>query len=433
MIQKLRFKFVMVAMSGIGCLLLLILLSVNLFMTFSSRSQGFAMLEDIAFKAATADALQRGTVPPTNEIGNNPLSSQSPAASDALQRPARRPPAYQDAFRFFSISYDENGLVSDTNYNPDSDLSESDILALGKKVLHDRHPAAVPRKGTVQSRYLYLLAQKESGYRLYFLDYSVEHTMTYRLFWLCLFVGLGGMLVLFAVVWWLSGWMVRPVQDAFEKQKQFIADASHELKTPLTILSANADVLAASLTDNRWLGHIQEQVIRMNTLIRELLDLARLDSGSHPPDFTAFDLSSAVSATALSFESLAFENGIRFCTQISDGLCLTGSETAIRQLTTILLDNAFKYTDPGGCVTLSLLEKGDKKILSVHNTGKGIAQEDLKHIFERFYRSDNSRSRESGGYGLGLSIAASIARQHKGQLNAESDGESFVEFTFRVR
>ena len=245
-------------------------------------------------------------------------------------------------------------------------------------------------------------------------------------------VGMIGMCLLFAAVFFLSGWIVKPVEHAFEKQKNFIADASHELKTPLTIINANAEVLQNSLGENKWLQHILEQTNRMNLLIRDLLDLARLDSAPKAIAFSDFDFSRAVTASALSFESLAFETHKTYRMEIADGVHCTGNEGAIRQLVTILLDNAFKYSEAGAQITISLSRKGDKKILSVLNTGRGISKEDQKHIFERFYRSDNSRSRESGssgGYGLGLAIAASIVSSHSGQISVKSDEVSYTQIT----
>lgn len=417
MIKKLRLKFIAVTMTCISFLLLLILLVINLFMTVSSRKQGYEMLAEFADSRREERTLPFfKEAPPQDPDGSGP--SFPPGRGQRMHN-------YQDAFRIFSVSCDADGTILDVDYNPDSGLEESSILEIGKKAL-EKNPSHTDAQGIVQSRYLFITRSKDTDWQIYFLDYSVEHTMTFRLFYLCLFAGLGGMVILSAAVFFLSGWMIKPVQDAFDRQKQFIADASHELKTPLTIITTNAEVLSCALGESKWLLHILEQTKRMNALIRELLDLARLDAGQKKPDFMNFDLSRAVSSSALSFESLAFETHKTFQMQVEHGLTLFGSEQAIRQLVTILLDNALKYADEKGTVTLSLLSKGDKKILTVYNTGKGIAPEDQKHIFERFYRSDNSRSRESGGYGLGLAIAASITEQHKGHISVKSDGSSYT-------
>ncbi len=245
---------------------------------------------------------------------------------------------------------------------------------------------------------------------------------------MCLWVGLAGMLIILIPVIFLSRWIAKPVQLAFDKQKQFIADASHELKTPLTIITTNAEVLENTLPDNKWLHYILEQSKRMKVLIDNLLDLARLDSGNEKAFFQSFDLSKTVRKAALSFESLAYEYEKNYIWEIADGLSLYGNEENIKQLVTILLDNAFKYSNAKGCIAISLTQSAEKKQLLVHNTGKGIDIKDQKHIFERFYRIDSSRSRQSGGYGLGLSIAESIVKNHKGQISVKSDGKSYTDF-----
>ena len=166
----------------------------------------------------------------------------------------------------------------------------------------------------------------------------------------------------------------------------------------------------------------------MKNLINSLLELARLDAYSDTGSYLTFDLSRAVKNAALSFESLAFEYEKSYSMEIEDGFSLHGNETHIKQLVTILLDNAFKYSDEHGTVRICLSAHGDKKMLLVSNTGKGISPEDQKHIFERFYRSDSSRNRQYGGYGLGLSITQSIVKAHKGHISVKSDGQSFTEF-----
>lgn len=415
MIRQLRYKFIAVTMLCIGALFLLILLVINVFMTVSSRNRGYEMLRHFADEMEFSDG---SGVP-----GQDGQGQQEIAGRDELITPP--PPSnYQDAFRIFSIEYDAGKNVLEVNYNHDSDLSEEDILLIGEKADPEQE------HGVVAGHYLYLSRQTENGHELFFLDYSVEHSMIFDLFILCLAAGLAGIFLLFLAVLFLSRWMIRPVEDTLEKQKQFIADASHELKTPLTIISANAEVLSSSLGENKWLAHILEQIGRMNALIRELMDLARMDAAQKALPMAPFDLSRVVATAALSFESLAYESGKTYRMDIPEGISYQGDESAIRQLVTILLDNAFKYADERGTIVISLIRKGEKRTLSVMNTGKGISSEEQKHIFERFYRSDASRSRlsgsdeQAGGYGLGLSIAASIVASHRGRIGVRSDGHS---------
>lgn len=247
----------------------------------------------------------------------------------------------------------------------------------------------------------------------------------------------------------LSRRIVLPVRDAFNKQKQFISDASHELKTPITVINANIDLLRTEIGENKWMDYIEAEGQRMTALITNLLTLSRISSEESTvgdsAHFCEFDLSSALLGTALSFESLAFEHGISYDVAIAEDLCCTGCETEIRQLAAILLDNAMKYTSPNGSVRITLqsctvsegrsltLRRRPRRIalLAVSNTGAEIPKEELEKIFDRFYRTDKSRNRASGGFGLGLAIAKSIAEKHGGEILVESRG-GWTTFSARI-
>lgn len=324
--------------------------------------------------------------------------------------------------RIFSVSYDETGNLTNISTGGNPNLTEEGLKSIADRILEK------PKEKGRISGYLYLYEKEAGNISIYFLDYTPENSMSTRLTRVCLGVGLAGMLVIFILVVFLSKWVTKPVKLAFDKQKQFIADASHELKTPLTIITANAEVLQGNIPDNKWLGYILEQSNRMKHLINNLLDLAKLDAYSEKQNFTSVDLSKTVKNAALSFESLAYEYGKQYQMEIEDNLWVSGCESQLKQLTVILLDNAFKYSDEHGTVKITLSSHGEKKQLLVYNTGKGIATKDQKRIFERFYRSDSSRSRQSGGYGLGLSIAQSVLASHKGNIQVKSDGTTYTEF-----
>lgn len=227
----------------------------------------------------------------------------------------------------------------------------------------------------------------------------------------------------------LSRWAIRPVQIAFENQQRFISDASHELKTPLTVISANADVLESEIGENKWLDNIKSQSTVMNELVHDLLDLAKLDETSEDMEITEFDLSSIVLSKALEFECTAFENGKTFEQNITDNLIYKGNEESIKHLVSILIDNAIKHSNENGIVRVTLTTNGNRKIFQVYNTGNGIKNEEKDKIFNRFYRSDRSRSRETGGYGLGLSIAKSIVDAHNGTITVDGEENKWISFT----
>lgn len=422
MIKKMRYQFILVTMGCISFIFVLILSVINISMTLSSRNQGYSLLE----RMAEAPNDRERSRSPENRKETFPSFDDT---SESNEGSGDSPPAGHiggfDAFRIFSVLYDTYGTVKDVFYNENSDLDSAAIEELANDIISSPHLHA---KG-VSSKYLYIIKETENGRQIFFLDYSLEKNISLRLFWTCLSIGLAGIFFIFILVIFLSRWIVKPVQTAFDKQKQFIADASHELKTPLTIITTNAEVLSGSLPDNKWLNHILAQTNRMGTLIKNLLELAQLDSYSVNDNFSNFDMSKAVNNSALSFESLAYEYGKRYEIDIEEGINLYGNESNIRQLTTILLDNAFKYSNAKGLISISLKQQGEKKILTVENTGIGIPKEDQKRIFERFYRSDFSRSRESGGYGLGLAIAATIVKVHKGHISVKSDEISYTRFS----
>ena len=215
--------------------------------------------------------------------------------------------------------------------------------------------------------------------------------------------------------------MLAPVQASFDRQKQFAWDASHEIKTPLAVISANAEVLAREIGDNEYLGYIRSEVRRTDQLVQNLLTLARMDKGAVTAQLKRFNLSDALLAVALPFESTVFEAGKTLETDIPEGVFIKGDEAMLQQLAVILLSNALKYSDDGGTIRLSLARKGRGAALTVFNTGRGIAPEHLEKVFDRFYREDLSHSREIGGSGLGLAIARDIVEAHRGRIRAESE------------
>lgn len=224
--------------------------------------------------------------------------------------------------------------------------------------------------------------------------------------------------------------MLRPVQDAFERQKQFVWDASHELKTPLAVISANAEALSAEIGENESLSYIQSEIRRTDRLVQNLLTLARMDGGRMQPALRAFDLSRALTGVTLPFESAVFEAGRTLKTHIDEGVECTGDEEMLKQLAVILLGNALKYSNDGGEIDVRLSRRDGRPVLEVQNTGTPIPPESLPRIFDRFYRVDDSHNRENPGNGLGLSIARSIVQAHRGEIAVQSDAQHGT--TFRV-
>ena len=223
--------------------------------------------------------------------------------------------------------------------------------------------------------------------------------------------------------------LVKPVDEAVEKQKQFVWDASHELKTPLAVISANAEVLSGEIGENQSLSYIQSEVERTDHLVQNLLSLARMEKNGEKKKHERINLSQTLLSVALPFEGVVFEKGKLFETDIPEDLYCIGDAEKIKELTMILLSNALKYSDEGGTIRLSLSKHGEKRLVSVFNTGEAIPPEAQKRLFDRFYRVDSSRNRELGGNGLGLAIAKAIADEHHARIDVSSQAGSGTTFT----
>ena len=260
-----------------------------------------------------------------------------------------------------------------------------------------------------------------------FLDFERELEETFALASISFLVGVIFVILLSFPVYLLTRSALAPVRRSIEKQKQFITDAGHELKTPLAIISADADVLEMCEGENEWVSSIKSQTVRMNTLVRNLVSLSKLDEMANDAEHIEFNVSEAVLDTALNFEPMAKTRQLSFRLDVAPDLTLKGNEGEIRQLVSILCDNAIKYTNEQGEIKISLYKSGKTLTLDAFNTCDGIEKEKLPHLFDRFYRADPARARETGGYGIGLSIAKAIVERHKGRMSASSaDGKSIV-------
>lgn len=361
-----------------------------------------------------ADPLAADQVKPLKEytiITNAPRTVWT-AESNAAKRGNIPVPKSMGSIEFFVIMADKNGnfLASLNNDELDSSVAQQYVSAIIKNKASS---------GMLNS-YQFCRLDKSNGTVMVFTDKSAELDMLDQLMHTTILIGIISFVLLSVLALFLSKKSIQPIKIAFEKQKQFVSDASHELKTPLTIISANADVLADEIGENKWLTYIKAQTERMNVLVNDLLNLTRLENNASDFICSEFDLSKAIENTALPFECQAFEDNKAFDIDIQEGLTINGSERHIKQMTAIFIDNALKYSNDGGTVRITLSAQGDKKILSVFNTGCGIRDDEKNKIFERFYRSDDSRARTTGGYGLGLAIAKSIIDKHKFKITVDN-------------
>ena len=270
----------------------------------------------------------------------------------------------------------------------------------------------------------FLKEKTPMGYTIVFSDTTTESATLKNLYSICGLIFFVAMGVFLGISIFLSNWVIKPVATAWDQQRQFVADASHELKTPLSVIMANAELLehadTADEDRSKFSRNILSMTYQMRALVENLLEMARVDNGTLNMQFAALDFSELVSDAVLSFQLLYEEKGQTLQSRIPEGLTLQGSQQHLYQVMDILLDNALKYSVPGGHTNAELKRIGHSCLLTVANTGEPISREDLTNIFKRFYRVDKARSL-NGSYGLGLSIAQAIVEAHKGIIWAESD------------
>ena len=230
------------------------------------------------------------------------------------------------------------------------------------------------------------------------------------------FLSTVSLVIIYGIAKKSSKMIVKPVEETFEKQKEFISDASHELKTPLAVIEANADVLENEVGKNKWLGYIQTEIDSMNKLINELLLLAKIENVDNIKEYKLFDLSKEVNIIVSMFESMAYEKKVKLNNNIQENIMLNGNKEDIEHIISTLLDNAIKHTEPEKEVIIELTKEKNEIIMQVKNMGDPIPEEEKEKIFERFYRIDKARNRKEKRYGLGLAIAKSTVEKYNGKI-----------------
>lgn len=316
----------------------------------------------------------------------------------------------QFSTRFFSVWLDDEKQIVNTNMDSVSTITEQDVEDYTDKVLKRGK-----ERGWIGD-YRYRIMDTEDGTTVVFVNGNTYNNTSNRLLFTALLVLLGSASLILILTVVVSKRAVRPVAESYEKQRQFITDANHELKTPLTLILSNLDIVESELGKNEWLDDIRSEGERMGLLINRLVTLSRMDESTDSVMREEFNLSSAVADTVSEFESFAEERSHTLTSSINPSVYYYGDESLIRRLTAILLDNAIKYCDAGGNIQLSLICRRHP-VLTVENTYQDVDKLELNRLFDRFYRADKART-FSGSFGIGLSIAQSIVKSHKGNIAA---------------
>lgn len=411
MIRRLRRKFILINLLLVG-----VVLTVVFVLLVASNARRYADQSQAAMRMALS---WREDENPRFEIGAPPPDHNP---SDEGSRFTMVP--------VFVVTV-EDGVVTSINDGGQVEVSRETAELAAAEALASGEDSGILRRLNLRFQ---LETRPDGTVRVAFADQSWESSSLRTLILNCLLVWALAMAAFFFVGLFLSSLALRPVETAWKQQRQFVADASHELKTPLTVILSNTGIVLAHPSDtvsaqSKWLEYTQEEARQMKGLVEDLLFLAKSDAARQEFQTTQVDLSELVQGCLLPFEPVAFEAGGRLDAQVDPGLILTGDEAQLRRLVRILLDNGVKYAGAEGAVSLTLTRQQDKLRLTVRNTGAPIPPEHLPHLFERFYRADAARNRAQGGYGLGLAIAKAIVEHHRGRISVSSAVESGTVFT----
>ena len=407
MLKKLQHKFVGIAIISLVTIVFVELFSVNLVNIYQQDSDARSLLLLIAENDGVLPGSNGGNTYNAlwNPFGRSPMTSETKYST-----------------RYFVVKLHENVVMA--TYTQNISSVDTDTAFRYAQRIYDSDRGF----GFIDLYRYYYASDPDTGNSIMvFLDFEKQMVDSLTLASISFLVGLLCVVLLSFPVYLLSKNALRPVRRSIEQQKQFITDAGHELKTPLAIISADVDVLEMCEGENEWVSSIKSQTVRMNTLVRNLVSLSKLDEMANDAEHIEFNVSEAVLDTALNFEPMAKSRQLSFTLDVAPDLRFKGNEGEIRQLVSLLCDNALKYTNEGGEIRISLSKSGKTLTLDAYNTCESIEKEKLPHLFDRFYRADPARARETGGYGIGLSIAKAIVERHKGKISASTtDGKSIL-------
>lgn len=399
MIQKIKIRFITVAMAALFVLLAVIVTGMNMINYNSIVRDADIKLEMLS--------QNKGRFPEFSPNKHRPI-------------PPGMTPETPYELRYFSVLLTETGELVHSDTSRIKAIDNASAVAYAKKALKE------PGSNAFIGNYRFAMSAEGSVLRITFLDCSRD-VYAFRSFLISsICMALVGYLIFFFVILFFSNRIIKPVTESYEKQKQFITDAGHEIKTPLAIIKADVDVLEMEYGENEWLDGIQAQVKRLSSLTNDLVYLSRMEETETKLQMIEFPFSDVILEAAQAFHAIAQAQGKDFRCDVEPMLSLNGNEKSIRQLVNILIDNAMKYSPEGGIVSLSVHAQNRSLCLSVFNTTiDPIEKQNLSHIFERFYRMDFSRSSQTGGYGIGLSVAKAIVSAHNGRISAATqDGHS---------
>ena len=407
MIKRLKVKFITLAMGSLFLLLALMIIGMNT-MSYNSIIQD---ADDVLGLLSE----HRGKFPDkfTEYPGKRPrpFSAETPYES-----------------RYFTVLLDSESAEIQVNTSKIASVDSDHAIEYVQEVLKGNS-----NTGFVD-HYRFRVDVERTTLRITFLDCSTKLNTFYQFLYSSIIMALCGYVILFFVIFFVSGRILRPIAESYEKQRRFITDAGHEIKTPLAIIQADADVMGMDIGDNEWLHDIRLQAKRLAGLTSDLIYLSRMEETSTNLTKVPFCISQLIQDTAHSFQALAQIQEKDLRCMLQPELFMEGDEKTIGQLMTILLDNAMKYSPAGGIISVECHRQGKNIRITVTNsTETPVEKEKLNLIFDRFYRMESSRSTQTGGYGIGLALAQAIVSAHNGKITAHTPEphtmEIFIQFS----
>lgn len=457
MVKQLQKKFIISAMLAVTILLVVLIGGINVFNYLTTSNDNDRLMEMLGnsfenstmWNADTTDNTQppqsiTGTQQNTADASGNQNDTGFPPQDNGTKPPddkknngfGRHDKNALDSARYAAVAIDKNGNIIRTDVTHISSLTEDEATAITEALKNSA-------SGTgAYSGYLYRISDTRTGGRIIILlDNGMQISSFFTVLFISVGAGIFGWLLMLLLVILLSKKTIAPVARSIEKQKQFVTNAGHEIKTPLAIILANTDAMELHNGENKWSKNIRAQTLRLSGLMQNLLMLAKMDESSAKLPMCEFDISTAAEDTVSAFIEPAALKGVMIEQDIQKGLQLNGNRDSIVQLMTVLLDNAVKYTVSGGMIRAKLSGNEKNITLSIANTCEPI--DHPEKLFDRFYRGDSARTQKNGGYGIGLSVALAIAELHKGTITAENitdtssdspgiDTDNMLTFTIRI-
>ena len=427
MVRRLRRKFVLTAMTALLIIVVLMISCILLIYFHQQDSRADSTLQMLLDNDGTFPDMKDPSQP-DNSGGRIP--GQGPRGADfdaarAIEMPFET--------RYFTVRLDADGNILSTDVDHIAAISSEDAESYAASAF-----SSGKTKGYLDG-YKFADNVQDNGVTLIvFLDCNSSFSNLTQLFRISILIAGITLVLMLVLVVALSGNAVAPVVESLDKQKQFISDAGHELKTPLSVISANVDVLELTGEKNEWTKSIRNQVGRMTALVTNMLTLSRMDEAKWKDLFSRVNFSKIAQSTADTFRVVAKSREKEYTISIQEDLHVFGEQRALEQLCTLLLDNAMKYSSEHGSIVISLTEDHKKARLEVSNTCDEIPSGNLDRLFDRFYRADSSRTRipansgsttaTAGGFGIGLSAAREICESHGGEIRAVHDAEHIIRF-----